>query len=173
MADEFEKPDTRHLVLKPKEIVPTDPVARPGDPHAISVQQIHRQNQQAEARLREGATLKAPAPAPVPAGFKRAEFTPATPVAPPGDPEAIKVEELMRENAAVDVASGWSGYREPPKRKSRRLRDFFLLVGPIDLALLCVILLVRNPATAIFGLAGIVMTTVCLAWIMFFVMDDY
>jgi hypothetical protein len=71
------------------------------------------------------------------------------------------------------VASGWSEYQAPPRRKSRRLRDFLLLVGPIDFALLCIILLVRNPATAIFGLAGIVMTTVCFAWIMFFVMDDY
>ena len=45
-----EKPDTRHLVLKPKEVVPTDPPSRPGDGTAISVQLIHRQNRLAEEK---------------------------------------------------------------------------------------------------------------------------
>src|ERR1700761_4272008 len=128
MADEFEKPDTSRLVLKPKEIVRTDPVSRPGDPEAISVRKIHLQNQRAEARQREGEKLKDIAPAAVPAGFRRPEVTPVTPLAKPGDPEAIRVHDLMRANAAMDVASGWSEYKEPPKRKSRRSRDFFLLV---------------------------------------------
>jgi len=176
---EDEKPDTRHLVLKPKVIIPTDPVSRPGDPDAISVHAIHQQNLEAEARRQalqsEGAvTPILPEPeAPLPAGFKRTEIDPVSPPAPAGDEEAIAVPDILRENTAAERESGWDELPDRPLRKSRRLRDYLLIVLPVDLGIIGLAWLSHNPAVLIFGTAAAVVLATTLGWIMFFVMDKY
>ena len=50
----------RHLALKPKEIVPTDSRALPGDGTAISVRLIHKQNQVAEEKASRGKRGRQP-----------------------------------------------------------------------------------------------------------------
>ena len=48
MDDEL--PPVRRLALKPKEIFPTEERSLPGDGTALSVELMHRMNQDAEAR---------------------------------------------------------------------------------------------------------------------------
>ena len=117
MADE--KPSTKHLVLKPKEIIPTDRLSRTGDGTAISVQLIHEQNRIAEER------------------------------------------------------SGWGRIKRWSKRKSRRGRDFIILVGGFDLGIVLLMRLMPSGVTLIYGTAAITLVTSMFGWILFFVMDDY
>jgi hypothetical protein len=63
MADTWEKPSTKHLSLKPKEITPIDPRAVQGDGTAISVKLIHAQNRVAEEKAKARAATSTPFPA--------------------------------------------------------------------------------------------------------------
>jgi hypothetical protein len=176
-----EKPDTRHLVLKPKEIVLTEERAMPGDGKAISVQLIHRQNQLAErksaARGRDGReaplSIPAEAPPPLPPVFKHTEFVPANAPAKADDEEAISVPEILLENRIAEEESGWGRIKRWNKRKSRRNRDFLLLVGSLDLAIVVAMRYMDNTVSSIFGIAAITLVTSMFAWVMFVVNDDY
>jgi hypothetical protein len=176
-----EKPSTKHLVLKPKEIVPTDSVARLGDGQAISVQLIHRENLLAEekavARRKTHAPFllsqdaSAPPLSPV---FKPKDVSPMDPPAPAGDEEVITVPDILLKNKIAEVESGW-GRVLPVKKKmiSRRTRDFLIVVGPLDLAVLLFMRWALNAVSFIFGIAAVTLVTTWLAWIMFVVMDEY
>jgi hypothetical protein len=176
-----EKPSTKHLLLKPKEIVPTDSVARPGDGQAISVQLIHRENQLAEERAAERRRTQAPfqvspdagAP-PLPPVFKPKEIVPLDPPAHAGEEEAIRVPDILLRNRIAEEESGW-GRIFPGKRKriSRRTRDFLIVVGPLDLAILLFMHWALNAVSLVFGIAAVTLVTTSLAWIMFVVMDEY
>jgi hypothetical protein len=178
---EFEKPDTSHLKLKPKEIVPTEERARPGDGSAISVRLIHTQNQVAEEKAAERkkkglppepATLPAPGQALSPV-FRPKEITPLDPPAPPGDEDAISVPDILLENRVAEERSGWGRIKNWRKRKSRRLRDFLIIVGGIDLSTAIVMKTMPSTMTMVYGIACITLVTSMSGWIMFFVMDDY
>lgn len=180
--EEFEKPDTSHLVLKPREIVPTDRRALPGDGTAISVQLIHRQNRTAEEKASRqkrrgrppvsGEPPPAPA-APPPPGFKDAEIERVNSPARPGDEEAISVPEILKENRIAEVGSGLADIERLKRRKSRRNRDFILLVGSIDAAILVYMRVMQDTVAFVYGIAGITLVTSTVAWIMFVVNDDY
>jgi hypothetical protein len=169
--EEFEKPDTSHLVLKPKEIVPTDRRAAPGDGTAISVQLIHRQNRIAEEKAsKERRRARPPAPPP---GFKAAEVERVNVPALPGDEEAVSVPEMLQENIAAEVGSGLADLKPRKRRMSRRNRDFVLLVGSIDAAIIIYMRLAANPLAFVYGIAGITLVTSMIGWVAFVVMDDY
>lgn len=170
-----EKPDTSHLVLKPKEIVLTENPSRPGDGTAISVQLIHRQNQVAEEKASRGLPrgIRAPAPAQAPPGFKAKEITTVNPPAHPTDEEAISVPGILMENHIVEVESGLADIKHRKRRRSRRTRDFILVVGSLDLAIAVAMRMMPGPMTLVYGLAGITLVTSMLAWVTFGVMDDY
>lgn len=174
-----EKPSTKHLVLKPKEIVPTDKLARPGDGTAISVQLIHEQNRVAEEKWAIRRKTQAPFPTPAlpeaalhPA-FKHREIDTVNPMARPDDEEAIHVSEILLENRIAEERSGWGRIKFWKRRKSRRTRDFILMVGSVDLAIAAVAYMQHDPITLVYGIAGVTLITSTAAWIMFFVMDDY
>jgi len=173
---EDEKPKTSHLVLKPKEIVPTDTRALPGDGTAISVQLIHQENRLAEEksrkRTRKGLFLPAPGPK-VPAGFKVPDITPMDRAVGPGDPEAVSVPEMLLENRVAEERSGWGRIRRWGRRKSRRNRDFVLIVGGTDLLVIALMRAMPGVVTMVYGVSALVLVTVSLAWVMFVVMDDY
>lgn len=60
------------------------------------------------------------------------------------------------------------------KVSSKRRRDFWLLLVPSDLLLGWLVWQARsNPVVLVYGLAGLVVVTLGLTWIMWFVMDDY
>jgi hypothetical protein len=176
-----EKPSTKHLVLKPKEIVPTDNRSRPGDGQAISVQLIHRENVLAEQRAAARMTSKAPflAPAGVDAPplspiFKPKEIVPLDPPAPANDEDAIKVPDILLENRMAEEESGWGRiYYRKGKRISRRTRDFLIVVGSADLAIYAFVHWSFNAVSFIYGIAAATLLTSTAAWIMFAVMDDY
>ena len=175
---EDEKPDTRHLVLKPKEIIPTDTRAVPGDGTAISVRLIHRENQLAEQRaamgerrefLQAGVGAKPAAPG----VLRPREVTALDPPSAPGDPEAISVPGILLQNRIAEDKSGWGRLRRWKKRKSRRTRDFIVFVGGTDLLLVILMATSPNVVSVIYGVAALVLVTSMFGWIMFFVMDDY
>src|SRR5271163_844774 len=100
-----EKPSTKHLVLKPKEIVPLDSVARPGDGNAISVQLIHKQNELAEQKAAARKKTQAPFPlalggneSPLSPAFRPKEIVPTDQPTHTGDEEAIRVPDILLQN---------------------------------------------------------------------------
>lgn len=176
-----EKPSTKHLALKPKEIVPTDSVARPGDGQAISVQLIHRENRLAEQRAAERRRTQAPFPVSPGAGapplspvFRPREVVPLDPPSHAGDGEAIRVPDILLENRIAEVESGWGRILHRKRRRiSRRTRDYLLVVGTLDLAILGFVGWSPNPVSFVYGIAAVTLLTSSAAWIMFVVMDEY
>jgi uncharacterized membrane protein HdeD (DUF308 family) len=58
--------------------------------------------------------------------------------------------------------------------KSRRKRDFWLIIVGGNLAIIAAVALSGfNPVTAIFGLAGLIVFTLGVSWVMWQVMDKY
>jgi hypothetical protein len=176
-----EKPSTKHLVLKPKEIVPTDNVSRPGDGQAISVQLIHRENVLAEQRAAKRRKSKEPFPVSAAAGappldpiFKPKEIVPLDPAAPANDEEAIRVPDILLENRIAEEESGWGRiFHRRRRRISRRTRDFIMIVGVVDVAIVLFVRWSLNTVSFIYGIAAVTLLTSTAAWIMFAVMDDY
>ncbi|HEY5227697.1 MAG TPA: hypothetical protein VIJ19_04095 [Opitutaceae bacterium] len=176
---EFEKPETKHLVLKPKVIVPTDTTVPQGDASRISVQKIHAQNVQAEKKKFIGG--RGPAPAPlalpdkpsIPPGFKHREIEVLNEMADPDDIDAVNIPEILLENRIAEEQSGWGQIRRWGKRRSRRTRDFLIVVGTTDILIGLLMKTVESPMMVVYGLSAITLVTVCVGWIMFFVMDPY
>jgi hypothetical protein len=182
------EPPTRRLVLKPKEVVPTDTVSRPGDGTAISVRLMHATNRVAEEKGRiaeaassdfgwEGLPRKAaagpdePGAAPV---FKLKEIEPTDPPSFPGDESAISVHGMLQRNRRAVAESVPELIAMPPRRSSKRHRDFALVIGVAALAFGSLALVFRHDLQIV-GLAAfaIVFTTAILAWVIYGVMDHY
>lgn len=177
---EDEKPSTKHLVLKPRVVVPTDPLSRPGDGTAISVQLFHQQNRVAEdksaRRRRDGSLFPASAAEPepdLPAIFKPKDITPMDRPTRPGEEEAIRVDDILLENRIAEERSGWGRIRHWRRRRSRRTRDFLIVVGSVDVALVIGMREMPSVLTMAYGVGAVVLFTSMVGWIMFAIMDDY
>jgi hypothetical protein len=178
---EDERPQVRRLVLKAKEIDPLDKVARPGDGTAISVQLIHQANKNAEARSRS-PLFGGPAESSTggwdalgdPSASTTKEGQPGEPRSGKDDESEISVEGILRENRTASDESTPELIAMPPRRKSRRNRDFVLLLA-CALSSWGVLAYVFRTDMQLVGLAlfGIVFLTVMLAWVMFGIMDRY
>jgi|CZKI01.1.fsa_nt_gi hypothetical protein len=176
-----EDPPVRRFALKPKEITPTETAARPGDGTAISVELIHRQNEIAARRpsLRKGDDHPQSPPGEMGApggraGFGPKEITPTEMAARPGDGTAISVELIHRQNRIAGERLGPEIIALPAKRRSKRTRDFILLVTVAGgLAGALVLQLPRTPGTLVMWLVLVIVAAMLLAWVMFGVMDDY
>jgi hypothetical protein len=100
---------------------------------------------------------------------------PASPPPPPaaGVPEN-DVQALLRTNAAHEAAARLPTPPPPPRPPSRRKRDYFftLIAGNLMLAA-AVVITGFNVVVLAFGAAGMIVLTLGLTWIMWFVMDDY
>ncbi len=60
------------------------------------------------------------------------------------------------------------------RKKSKRLRDYLIsLVGGNLFIVLTLWFVGKNPVSLIFGLAGMVLLTCGLTWVMFQIMEDY
>jgi hypothetical protein len=176
---EEENPQVRRLVLKAKEVDPVDKVARPGDGTAISVQLMHQVNRNAETRpgplysgTGESATGAWDAVGDPSASVPEdaaADLSPAV-----SDDPAISVEGMLRANRAAEDDSTSELIAMPARRKSRRNRDFVLLIGCALSAWGILAFVFRNDMQMV-GLAlfGIVFLTVILAWVMYGIMDRY
>jgi hypothetical protein len=83
------------------------------------------------------------------------------------------VYAVLQQNLAVERKIG-IGEVEIRKVKSRRKRDYWLLVVPSVLLLSVITWLGRgNPFVLVCGIAGIVVATLGITWIMFHIMEDY
>ena len=80
---------------------------------------------------------------------------------------------MLLENRMAEEKSGWGRIRSWRRRKSRRLRDFLILVGGTDLLVFALMKALPGVVSAVYGLSAIVLVTACFSWIMFFVVDDY
>jgi hypothetical protein len=78
------------------------------------------------------------------------------------------VRSLLRANLAHDNAAGLNDLTPKPRRASRRKRDYWVALILGNLALVAATIFMP-----VFGGAGLVIFNVGLAWIMWFVMDDY
>jgi hypothetical protein len=177
---EFEKPKTKHLVLKPKEIERTDKLIRPGDGNAISVQLMHQQNrigdEKAAERKKTGdpfPTASGTRPPVLPSAFRHKDVAITDAPAHATPEEAIKVHDILDENRIADHKSGWGRIRSFNARKSRRDRDFIIVVGGLNLVLIITMKVLKDDVSFVFCISGMTLFTAMAAWIMYQVMDDY
>ena len=179
MDDEL--PPKRRLSLKPREVEPVDKVSRPGDGTAISVKLIHRENQLAADRPPaswQGDLMTPPAgfgdPEAGPSPFRQKEISPIDTPSGPGGEDAISVPKMLDANRAAAAASTPELIAMPRRRRSRRHRDFMVLLCGAALSFGALAAVFRQDRQMVaLGLFGIVFTTVILAWIMYGVMDRY
>jgi hypothetical protein len=154
MADD--DPPRQFYQLKPREFeavncpVPqTPPVAR-GEPHQASGKIDIRD-------LYEQAKTPGPLLATARAAARR------------NDIHVILEDNLSRANAA-----GLNTLSPKPKRRSRRTRDYFLVMIPLTAFFAYAAFgPYSNVMLMAYGVAGIILSTLGLGWIMFGVMDDY
>lgn len=174
-------PKIRRLKLKPKEIVPTDQVARPGDGTAISVALIHRENQLAAERLasaKPGSSANAPA--------KEDEFSGASDLFRPKPAEgkeeraksdealAISVHEFLKENSETESKFKTALVRMSAPGIPRRHRDFAVVVGIAVLFFGIVALVFREDSRIVsLALTCIGFVAAIFAWIIYGIMDRY
>ncbi len=109
----------------------------------------------------------------------RAANTPGTPESgspppPPIPPPNNEVQALLRANEAHENAARLPAPPRPARAPSRRKRDYFLtlIVGNLLLAA-SVVISGNNVVVLAYGAAGMIVLTLGLTWIMWFVMDDY
>jgi hypothetical protein len=98
------------------------------------------------------------------------------PVLAQGEKVGVKneVHGILKENLNIANAAGLNELAPKPKRRSRRTRDFFLVVVPINAFFgFAAFGPYANPVSLSYGIAGIIIATLGLGWVMFFVMDDY
>lgn len=174
-------PPARRLELKPKDIIPSDSASRPGDGTEISVPLMLRENRLAEARA-AGARPLGSEPGPPDAGehpgpsspFRAKEITPVDPPSPAGDPEAIRVDDILRQNRIAAHESEPRLIAMPVRRRSRRNRDFTVILAMAAIIGGGLALVFRqNGQVAALALTGVAFLTLILAWILYGVMDNY
>ena len=99
---------------------------------------------------------------------------PATPPPPKAPvPAANDVHAILQANLDRANAEGHNDVSLKPKRASRRKRDYWMLLIGTNLFFLICMAVAPNIGTLIFGGAGIILVSIGLTWIMWFVMDDY
>lgn len=85
-----------------------------------------------------------------------------------------EVHGMLRENLARAKASGANDIAPAPKRKNRRLRDYLIVLIPVN-AFFAYFAFgpMANPVTFVYGVAGMAFFTVALTWVMFGIMNKY
>lgn len=89
-------------------------------------------------------------------------------------PTENEVHALLRENHARANAAGVNDIAPHAPRRSRRKRDYWLLLLPMNAFFgFMAFGPYRNPMTLAYGIGGMIVFTLGLTWVMWFVMDDY
>ena len=95
------------------------------------------------------------------------------PIAAP-TPAPTDVYQVLQDNLAHENAAGMNVVKPVPPRRSRRKRDFWLVMIGGNLAIMASVGATNiNVMTVIYGFAGVILLSSGLTWIMWFVMDDY
>lgn len=98
------------------------------------------------------------------------------PVLAQGEKVGVKneVHGILKENLNHANAAGLNELAPKPKRRSRRTRDYFLVVIPLNAFFgFAAFGPYANPVSFIYGIAGLIFVTIGIGWVMFFVIDDY
>jgi hypothetical protein len=180
MADD-ETPPVRKLVLKPKEITRTDEVSRLGDGTEISIRLMHKQNelaaQKAAIRRATHPPIDGPAASPAPAipsVFGRREFDLTETPAIPGDGTAVSASLILQANRIMEERRAPEIIAMPARRRSKRTRDFLMMVAVIAGGVGCVQMAIPvTVGSLVLCLFLVVFASAVLGWILFGVMDDY
>ena len=89
-------------------------------------------------------------------------------------PAPTDVYQVLQDNLARENAVGLNVVKPVPPRRSRRKRDFWLVLIGGNLAIMASVGFTSiNVMTVICGFAGVILLSSGLTWIMWFVMDDY
>lgn len=108
-------------------------------------------------------------------GMKAREFEHLN--APDKSPEKSMEHDIfamLQQNRTIEKQLGKDEIEIAPKKKSRRKGDYWLVLVGGNLLILGLVAMTRfNPISAIFGGAGMIILTLSLTWVMWFVLDDY
>lgn len=90
------------------------------------------------------------------------------------------VRAMLRENFERERRAGRFALAEKPKRRSRRTRDYWLVVAMAHLVFAPLVVqgyhnraMVNGATLFVYSVAAIALIWASATWIMFFVMDDY
>jgi hypothetical protein len=167
------EPPIRRLALKPREPLPGNTGAGAEPPRAAGVS-----GEEASSEIRwDGIPSGPPGGAETPQGgsaFKPKEIVPMDPPSFPGDESAIDVHDMLHQNRRAADESAPALIAMPRRKRSRRHRDFGLVLGAAAVSFV-VLGLVFIHNLPFLGLAtfGIVFTTAILGWIIYGIMDKY
>jgi hypothetical protein len=85
-----------------------------------------------------------------------------------------EVHGVLRDNLERANAAGLNEVELPPPRRSRRTRDYWILFIPVNgFFAFWAFGPYANPMTLAFGVGGMILFSIALTWVMFFIMDDY
>ncbi len=92
-----------------------------------------------------------------------------------GGPPPVDVRQILRDNVARAGAAGLNELAPAPARRSRRSRDFWLLLISTNLFFGGIAIWVGPsvPIPFVSALAGMAFVSAALTWVMWVVMDDY
>ena len=107
-------------------------------------------------------------------GLKAREFDRVnTPGKMPEKSTEHDIYTILQQNRAIEQQNGKDNVGIKPV-KSRRNRDYWMLMVGGNLLIAGLVAVSRfNPISLIFGLAGAVILSLSLTWVMWFVMSDY
>lgn len=83
------------------------------------------------------------------------------------------VHRILRDNLARANSAGLNDVKPVPRRRSRRRRDYWIVLLTINLTLYLLHLLAPNVVSGLFAFGGMVFLSTGLTWIMWVVVDDY
>lgn len=80
---------------------------------------------------------------------------------------------MLQQNRGVEQRHG-KDQIEIKQAKSRRKRDYWMILVGGNLLILGLVAIARfNPISLLFGLSGVIVLSLSITWLMWFVMDDY
>ena len=85
-----------------------------------------------------------------------------------------EVHVILKDNLNHANAAGLNTLAPKPRRRSKRTRDFIVVVVPLNAFFgFAAFGPYANPMSMVYGVAGMIFSTIGIGWVMFFVMDDY
>jgi hypothetical protein len=124
--------------------------------------------------MSDAAPLPSDDPPPVKHTLTTAKFEAVNAPTTAPTPAPTDVYQVLRDNLARENAAEMNVVKPVPRRPSRRKRDFWLMLVLGNLAIVALVVCTRgNTVSVLLGLAGVIVLSVALTWVMWFVMDDY
>jgi hypothetical protein len=89
-------------------------------------------------------------------------------------PMVNEVHAILADNLARANAAGLNTLAPKPKRRSRRMRDYLLVMIPLNAFFgFAAFGPYANAVSFVYGLGGMAFSTVAVTWVMFFIVEDY